>query len=90
MKRFVYLKEGPHKKKVAENSARKKHKGLSIRDGCPAMMEVVRRGPDKWIISKSVLEHSHIVVSPERVREIQLSHVSGKDREHQDYLKEMR
>ncbi|KAG6498608.1 hypothetical protein ZIOFF_038328 [Zingiber officinale] len=90
MKRFVCLKEGHHKKKVAENSTKKKRKRLSIRDGCPAMMEVVRRGPEKWIISKLVLEHTHIVVSPERVREIQLSRLSGKDREHQDYLKEMR
>ncbi|KAG6466019.1 hypothetical protein ZIOFF_076169 [Zingiber officinale] len=91
MKRFVCLKEGHHKKKkVAENSTRKKRKRLLIRDGCPAMMEVVHGGPGKWIISKLVLEHTHIVVSPERVREIQLSHVSGKDREHKDYLKEMR
>ncbi|WOK97044.1 protein FAR1-RELATED SEQUENCE 5-like [Canna indica] len=90
MKRFVCLKEGHHKKKITENSSKKKRKRLSIRDGCPAMMEVVRRRPEKWVVTKLVLEHTHIVVSPERVREIQLSRLSGKDREHQDYLKEMR
>ncbi|URE07417.1 FAR1 DNA-binding domain, partial [Musa troglodytarum] len=90
MKRFVCLKEGHHKKKVTENGAKKKRKRLSIRDGCPAMMEVVRRAPEKWVVTKLVLEHTHMVVSPERVREIQLSRLSGKDREHQDFLKEMR
>ncbi|CAD5172099.1 protein FAR1-RELATED SEQUENCE 5-like [Musa acuminata AAA Group] len=90
MKRFVCLKEGHHKKKVTENGTKKKRKRLSIRDGCPAMMEVVRRGPEKWVVTKLVLEHTHMVVSPERVREIQLSRLSGKDREHQDFLKEMR
>ncbi|RWW31259.1 hypothetical protein GW17_00004123 [Ensete ventricosum] len=75
MKRFVCLKEGHHKKKVTENGTKKKRKRLSIRDGCPAMMEVVRRGPEKWVVTKLLLEHTHMVVSPERVREIQLTDI---------------
>lgn len=90
MKRFVCLKEGHHKKKVTEYTTKKKRKRLSIRDGCPAMMEVVRRGPDKWVVTKLVLEHTHVVVSPDKVREIQRNHLSGKDREHENYLREMR
>ncbi|XP_072958823.1 protein FAR1-RELATED SEQUENCE 5-like [Typha angustifolia] len=90
MKRFVCLKEGHHKKKVTELSTKKKRKRLSIRDGCPAMMEVVRRGPEKWVVTKLVLEHTHVIVSPDKVREIQLHRLSGKYREHENYLREMR
>ncbi|XP_020249250.1 protein FAR1-RELATED SEQUENCE 5-like [Asparagus officinalis] len=90
MKRFVCLKEGHHKKKVTDHTPKKKRKRLSIRDGCPAMMEVVRRGPDKWVVTKLVLDHTHIVVSPERIREIQYNRLTGKEREHDTYLREMR
>ncbi|PKA46777.1 Protein FAR1-like sequence 5 [Apostasia shenzhenica] len=90
MKRFVCLKEGHHKKKATELSTKKKRKRLSIRDGCPAMMEVVRRGPDRWIVTKLVLDHTHVVVSPDKVREIQLNQLSGKDCEHDNYLREIR
>ncbi|ONK80714.1 uncharacterized protein A4U43_C01F20930 [Asparagus officinalis] len=76
MKRFVCLKEGHHKKKVTDHTPKKKRKRLSIRDGCPAMMEVVRRGPDKWVVTKLVLDHTHIVVSPERIREIQYNRLT--------------
>ncbi|WVZ79528.1 hypothetical protein U9M48_027098 [Paspalum notatum var. saurae] len=90
MKRFVCLKEGHHKKKPAEPSNKKKRKRLSIRDGCPAMMEVVRRGPDKWVITKLVLEHTHVIVSADRAREIQLRRQSGKFQEHENQLQEVR
>ncbi|KAF0903476.1 hypothetical protein E2562_027887 [Oryza meyeriana var. granulata] len=88
MKRFVCLKEGHHKKKDAEPNDKKKRKRLSIRDGCPAMMEVVRRGPEKWVITKLVLEHTHVILSPERVREVQLRRLSGKCAEHENQLQE--
>lgn len=90
MKRFVCLKEGHHKKKDAEPSDKKKRKRLSIRDGCPAMMEVVRRGPEKWVITKLVLEHTHVILSPDRVREVQLRRLSGKCAEHDNQLQELR
>lgn len=90
MKRFVCLKEGHHKKKVTDYTAKKKRKRLSIRDGCPAMMEVVRRGPEKWVVNKLVVDHTHVVVSPDRIREIQLSRLTGKEKEHDSYLREMR
>ncbi|KAK3130749.1 hypothetical protein QOZ80_6BG0497590 [Eleusine coracana subsp. coracana] len=90
MKRFVCLKEGHHKKKPDEPSNKKKRKRLSIRDGCPAMMEVVRRGPDKWVVSKLVLEHTHVIVSADRAREVQLRRLSGKFQEHETQLQEVR
>ena len=90
MKRFVCLKEGHHKKKPVEPSNKKKRKRLSIRDGCPAMMEVVRRGPDKWVITKLVLEHNHVIASADRAREVQLRRLSGKFQEHENQLQEMR
>lgn len=91
MKRFVCLKEGHHrKKKPVEPSNKKKRKRLSIRDGCPAMMEVVRRGPDKWVITKLVLEHTHVIVSADRAREVQLRCLSGKFQEHENQLQEVR
>ncbi|KAL5224502.1 hypothetical protein ABZP36_011141 [Zizania latifolia] len=90
MKRFVCLKEGHHKKKDAESTNKKKRKRLSIRDGCPAMMEVVRRGSEKWVITKLVLEHNHVILSPDRVREVQLRRFSGKCAEHENQLQEVR
>ncbi|KAI4971785.1 hypothetical protein ZWY2020_002699 [Hordeum vulgare] len=88
MKRFVCMKEGHHKKKKdVDSSDKKKRKRLSIREGCPAMMEVVRRAPEKWVITKLVLEHTHVIVSPDKVREVQLLHLSGK--EHADTLQEV-
>ncbi|KAJ0960080.1 hypothetical protein J5N97_000139 [Dioscorea zingiberensis] len=91
MKRFVCLKEGHHKKKATEYSGvKKKRKRLSIRDGCPAMMEVVMRGPERWVVTKLIVEHTHMVVSPDKAREIQLNRLSGKELEHENYLKEMR
>jgi hypothetical protein len=90
MKRFVCLKEGHHKKKPVEPSNKKKRKRLSIRDGCPAMMEVVRRGPDKWVITKLVLEHTHVIISADRAREVQLRRLSGKFQEHENHLQEVR
>ncbi|XP_078177593.1 protein FAR1-RELATED SEQUENCE 5-like isoform X2 [Carex rostrata] len=91
MKRFVCLKEGHHKKKTTpELTAKKKRKRLSIRDGCPALMEVVRRGPEKWVVNKLVSEHTHVVVSPDRVRELQLHCLSSKYIQKQNLLNEMR
>ncbi|CAN6201209.1 unnamed protein product [Urochloa humidicola] len=90
MKRFVCLKEGHHKKKPVEPSNKKKRKRLSIRDGCPAMMEVVRRGPNKWVITKLVLEHTHVIISADRAREVQLRRLSGKFQEHENQLQEVR
>ncbi|KAL6839433.1 hypothetical protein ACP4OV_030703 [Aristida adscensionis] len=90
MKRFVCLKEGHHRKKPAEPGNKKKRKRLSIRDGCPAMMEVVRRGPEKWVITKLVLEHTHVIVSADRAREVQLRRQSGKFQEHENHLQEVR
>lgn len=88
MKRFVCMKEGHHKKKDVESSDKKKRKRFSIRDGCPAMMEVVWRRLEKWVITKLVLEHTHVIVSPDKVREVQLRRLCGK--EHANQLQEVR
>ncbi|KAJ4814097.1 FAR1-domain family sequence [Rhynchospora pubera] len=94
MKRFVCLKEGHHKKKApaaaSDSAAKKKRKRLSMRDGCPALMEVVRRGPDKWVVNKLVLDHTHVVVSPDRARELQQQRLSSKYIQKQNLLNEMR
>ncbi|XP_047083871.1 protein FAR1-RELATED SEQUENCE 5-like [Lolium rigidum] len=87
-KRFVCMKEGHHKKNDVESSDKKRRKRLSIRDGCPAMMEVVWRRQEKWVITKLVLEHTHVIVSPDKVREVQLRRLCGK--EHADQLQEVR
>ncbi|GJN38749.1 hypothetical protein PR202_gb27818 [Eleusine coracana subsp. coracana] len=91
MKRFVCLKEGHHKKKPDEPSNKKKRKRLSIRDGCPAMMEVVHRGPDKWVRQQvGAGAHSCVIVSADRAREVQLRRLSGKFQEHETQLQEVR
>ncbi|KAJ3693938.1 hypothetical protein LUZ60_009418 [Juncus effusus] len=89
MKRFVCLKEGHHKKKNDQES-KKRRKRISIRDGCPALMEVVRRGLDKWVVCKLVLEHTHVVASPYQICELQQNEGSSKEKETEERVVEMR
>uniref|UniRef100_A0A0E0MKT6 FAR1 domain-containing protein n=1 Tax=Oryza punctata TaxID=4537 RepID=A0A0E0MKT6_ORYPU len=60
MKRFVCSREGAHKKKQASTSgeATSKRERASMREGCNAMMEVVR-GKDHWVVSKLEKAHNH-------------------------------
>ncbi|CAD6268806.1 unnamed protein product [Miscanthus lutarioriparius] len=59
MKRFVCSKEGMYKKKqTSPDEATRKRERMSMREGCNAMMEVVREA-DHWVVSKLEKAHNH-------------------------------
>jgi hypothetical protein len=59
MKRFVCSREGMYKKKQpSSDDATRKRERMSMRDGCNAMMEVVRES-DHWVVSKLEKAHNH-------------------------------
>ncbi|GJM87719.1 hypothetical protein PR202_ga03702 [Eleusine coracana subsp. coracana] len=59
MKRFVCSREGMYKKKKpSSDEATRKRERMSMRDGCNAMMEVVRES-DHWVVSKLEKAHNH-------------------------------
>ncbi|KAF0921872.1 hypothetical protein E2562_020332 [Oryza meyeriana var. granulata] len=58
MKRFVCSREGVYKKKQPLGEATNKRERASMREGCNAMMEVVRE-KDHWVVSKLEKAHNH-------------------------------
>ncbi|KAJ1287282.1 hypothetical protein BS78_03G419400 [Paspalum vaginatum] len=59
MKRFVCSREGMYKKKqTSPDEATRKRERMSMREGCNAMMEVVRES-DHWVVSKLEKAHNH-------------------------------
>ncbi|OEL38757.1 Protein FAR1-RELATED SEQUENCE 3, partial [Dichanthelium oligosanthes] len=60
MKRFVCSREGMYKKKkqASPDEATRKRERMSMREGCNAMMEVVRES-DHWVVSKLEKAHNH-------------------------------
>ncbi|KAJ1267451.1 hypothetical protein BS78_07G056900 [Paspalum vaginatum] len=74
MLRFVCSREGFSKEKRAAVAAaggkKTRKRPASIREGCNAMLEVLRRGDSKWIVTKLVKEHNHEVGLPRRVQYI--------------------
>ncbi|PWZ25544.1 Protein FAR1-RELATED SEQUENCE 5 [Zea mays] len=71
MLRFVCSREGFSKEKRVVTAGKKTRKRpASIREGCNAMLEVLRRGDSKWIVTKLVKEHNHEVGLPSRVQYI--------------------
>lgn len=69
MRRFVCSKEGFHLKKSGDlDEGKKKRKRATIREGCKAMIEVIQKYYGRWVVSKLVKEHNHIVEPPSRVR----------------------
>ncbi|CAD6246812.1 unnamed protein product [Miscanthus lutarioriparius] len=71
MLRFVCSREGFSKEKRVVAAGKKTRKRpASIREGCNAMLEVLRRGDSKWIVTKLVKEHNHEVGLPSRVQYI--------------------
>ncbi|XP_062203726.1 protein FAR1-RELATED SEQUENCE 5-like isoform X2 [Phragmites australis] len=59
MKRFVCSREGSYKKKQpSSDEATRKRERMSMREGCNAMMEVVRES-DHWVVSKLEKAHNH-------------------------------
>lgn len=65
MKRFVCSKEGVYSKKPASENTRKRER-ISMREGCKAMMEVVRDS-DRWVVAKLEKEHNHHLGTSSRV-----------------------
>lgn len=65
MKRFVCSKEGIYRKKPSNEATRKRER-ISMREGCKAMMEVIREG-NHWIVSKLDKAHNHHLGTCSRV-----------------------
>ncbi|KAJ3669942.1 hypothetical protein LUZ60_010266 [Juncus effusus] len=60
MKRFVCSKEGVYRKKMNNGEeGSKRRERISMREGCKAMMEVIRDSPTRWVISKLETAHTH-------------------------------
>uniref|UniRef100_A0A1D1XZB5 Protein FAR1-RELATED SEQUENCE n=1 Tax=Anthurium amnicola TaxID=1678845 RepID=A0A1D1XZB5_9ARAE len=60
MRRFVCYKEGFYLKREKKKAdAKERRKRGSIREGCKAMFEVVRKGADRWFVAKLITEHTH-------------------------------
>lgn len=70
MRRFVCSKEGFHMKKGNYEDGKKKRKRATIREGCNAMIEVIQKYYGRWVVTKLVKEHNHVVAAPSRVRYI--------------------
>ncbi|CAM0903385.1 unnamed protein product [Alopecurus aequalis] len=67
MKRFVCSREGMYtKKNPSSGEATKKRERMSMREGCNAMMEVVRES-NYWVVSKLEMAHNHNLGTCSRV-----------------------
>lgn len=67
MKRFVCSREGMYtKKNPSSGEATKKRERMSMREGCNAMMEVVRES-DHWVVAKLETAHNHNLDTCSRV-----------------------
>lgn len=67
MRRFVCSKEGFHMKKENYDDSKKKRKRATIREGCNAMIEVIQKYYGRWVVTKLVKDHNHVVAAPSRV-----------------------
>lgn len=61
MRRFVCTREGFHSKRVIYDDGKKKRKRGTTREGCMAMIEVIRKDHGKWVVTKLITEHTHMV-----------------------------
>lgn len=68
MRWFVCTREGFHSKRVIYDDGKKKRKRGTTREGCRAMIEVIRKDHGKWVVSKLETEHTHMVSLPEKLR----------------------
>ena len=69
MRRFVCSKEGfylKRERRAADVKERKKRG--SMREGCLAMFEVVKKNPNRWVVHKLVKDHSHAFTVPIKPR----------------------
>lgn len=79
MRRFVCSKEGFHMKKGNYEDGKKKRKRATIREGCNAMVEVIQKYYGRWVVTKLVKEHNHVVAAPSRVRYIAPEEYAGME-----------
>ncbi|KAG1369688.1 protein FAR1-RELATED SEQUENCE 5 [Cocos nucifera] len=70
MLRFVCSREGFSREKRIIAGKKTRKRAASIREGCKAMLEVIRRNDEKWVVTKLVKEHNHEVGMPSRVHYI--------------------
>ncbi|KAG0470202.1 hypothetical protein HPP92_016902 [Vanilla planifolia] len=77
MRRFVCSKEGFHMKKGNFEDGKKKRKRATIREGCNAMIEVIQKYYGRWVVTKLVKQHNHVVAAPCRVRYIAPEEYAG-------------
>ncbi|RRT59509.1 hypothetical protein BHM03_00026187 [Ensete ventricosum] len=70
MLRFVCSREGFSREKRIIAGKKTRKRAASIREGCKAMLEVIRRGDARWVVTKLVKEHNHEVGMPSRVHYI--------------------
>ncbi|KAM3254624.1 hypothetical protein ACQJBY_048230 [Aegilops geniculata] len=67
MRRFVCSREGMYRKKnPSSDEATKKRERMSMREGCNAMMEVVKES-NHWVVSKLETAHNHNLGTCSRV-----------------------
>ncbi|KAJ3692538.1 hypothetical protein LUZ60_011633 [Juncus effusus] len=76
MLRFVCSREGFSKEKPVPVGKKTRKRAPSVREGCQAMLEVLRRTgtgteTEKWVVTKLVKEHSHEVGITGRVHYIE-------------------
>lgn len=79
MRRFVCSKEGFHTKRGNYEDGKKKRKRATIREGCNAMIEVIQKYYGRWVVTKLVKEHNHVVAAPTCVRYIAPEEYAGME-----------
>ncbi|KAJ3688450.1 hypothetical protein LUZ61_017614 [Rhynchospora tenuis] len=76
MLRFVCSREGFSREKQPPPGRKTRRRAPSVREGCQAMLEVIRRTgtstgeAERWVVTKLVKEHNHEVGLPGRVHYI--------------------
>ncbi|XP_058071649.1 protein FAR1-RELATED SEQUENCE 5-like [Magnolia sinica] len=67
---FVCCKEGYRLRKDEDNDGRIRRHRAVTREGCGAMITVKKTNLGKWVVSKFVKEHNHVLLSPSEVRSL--------------------
>ena len=70
MLRFVCSREGWSREKRITEGKKTRKRAASIREGCRAMLEVIRKSDGRWIVTKLTKDHNHEVGMPSRVHYI--------------------
>ncbi|URD98999.1 SWIM zinc finger protein [Musa troglodytarum] len=67
MLRFVCSREGFSREKRIIAGKKTRKRAASIREGCKAMLEVIRRGDERWVVMKLMKEHNHELGMPREI-----------------------